>query len=122
MPERERSIAAGTFEFETGCAERSDIVLPRLLVEVHGQEPTGLVEKRGINAQCLLPREMSLDGFVGQRDILAGFLVNSFAVLGLGCVESFPVALCLGRVAGPAIRAILTLRVNIFASAKQRSE
>ncbi len=112
----------GHTEFLTGCTERSGIGLPGLLVEVHGEEPTGLVEKEGLHAQRLLPREMTVNSFIGQRNVLARLLINSFSVPGFGRIISLPVALRFRRLAGPAIRTLPPLGVNIIASAKQRPE
>jgi hypothetical protein len=65
---------------------------------------------------------MTVNSFIGQRNVLAGLLINSFSVLGFGSIVSLPIAVRFGRVAGPAIRTFPPLGVNIIASAKQRPE
>ena len=65
---------------------------------------------------------MTVNSFIGQRNVLAGLFINSFSVPGFGRIVNLPVALRFRRVAGPAIWALPPLGVDIIASAKQRPE
>ena len=63
--------------------KRSRILLPCLLIEIHGEEPAGLIEQQWIYTDGVFAGEMVVDRLVIQRDVLLSLFIVAFRSSGL---------------------------------------